>query len=172
MYQSETSTCRDRLSKYCAGNGLDIGFGGDPIVPHAICLDRPYGDSLRAKCGNHPTHIVGDAWKLSMFTDNSLDFIYQSHTLEDAYDTEGVLREWIRVIKPGGYLVNFLPDEPTYAAHCRATGQPHNDAHVHSDMGPKYIQDILDRIGLTKTVHSLFPVPNNAYSFDLVAQKL
>ena len=32
---------RDRLSGFCIGNGLDIGHGGDKIVPHAIGIDMP-----------------------------------------------------------------------------------------------------------------------------------
>jgi len=45
---SETSKCRDRLSKFCTGCGLDIGFGGDPIVEHAIRIDLPHPYAERA----------------------------------------------------------------------------------------------------------------------------
>lgn len=171
-YNSETSTCRERLAKFCVGNGLDIGAGGDAFIPNAICIDRAPGDPSRANTGTSPTHLVGDAWKLHWFSDGVLDFVASSHTLEDAQDTESVLREWIRVLKPGGHLVLFLPDEQVYRAHCKRTGQPYNFAHQHSEFSLRYVQEILDRIGQTKTVHALWPVPNNAYSFDLVVQKL
>jgi len=38
---SETSKCRDSLAPFCNGDGVDIGYGGDPIVPNAICMDLP-----------------------------------------------------------------------------------------------------------------------------------
>ena len=40
-WQSETSKCRPRLAKFCVGYGIDIGPGGDPIVPAAIRVDLP-----------------------------------------------------------------------------------------------------------------------------------
>lgn len=39
MVQSETSKARDKLIGFCTGNGLDIGHGGDKIIPTAIGLD-------------------------------------------------------------------------------------------------------------------------------------
>jgi len=41
IYPSETSKCRARLTPYCAGYGLDVGCGGDPIVGHALRMDLP-----------------------------------------------------------------------------------------------------------------------------------
>jgi len=38
-WRSETSKCRSRLARYCVGAGIDIGAGGDPIVPTAVIVD-------------------------------------------------------------------------------------------------------------------------------------
>lgn len=170
-YSSETATCRDLLAKYCVGNGLDLGFGGDPIVPHAICIDREPNSEIRAKCGVHPTHLVGDVSRLNWFRDGMLDWVYQSHVAEDALDTEAWLREWIRVLRPGGLLVTFAPDEQTYRAHCEKTGQPYNLAHVHANFGLKYVRGILDKIGQTEEIEAIWPFPTNVYSFSLVVRK-
>lgn len=168
-YKSETSTCRDRLAKYCTGNGADVGFGGDPIVPWAICLDRARDHPDRANCGDHPTHLVADHVDLSMwFKPGSLDFVYSSHTLEDFEDTASVLAGWAWVVKRGGHIVLFLPDEQTYRAHCKRTGQPYNEAHVHENFGLGYVKEVAAKLGHFEVVHELFPVPNNPYSFDLV----
>jgi len=54
-----------------------------------------------------------------------LDFVYSSHLLEDFNDTEGVLREWLRVLKLGRSFGLVLPDEQVYTAHTAPpTGQP------------------------------------------------
>ena len=99
---SETSKCRQSLSRFCVGDGLDVGYGGDPIVPHAICMDLP---EAYARYENHVQHLHGDATDLRWFRDGTLDFIYSSHVLEDFENTEPVLTEWLRVIRSGGHLV-------------------------------------------------------------------
>ncbi len=48
---------------------------------------------------------------LSIFDDNSIDLIYACHILEHfkRSDTERVLTEWFRVLKPGGVLRVAVP---------------------------------------------------------------
>lgn len=43
--------------------------------------------------------------------------LYASHVLEHIpwYKTEEVLREWVRVLKPGGVLEVWVPDRLKYA---------------------------------------------------------
>jgi SAM-dependent methyltransferase len=164
--------CRERLAKFCVGNGADLGFGGAPITPNAICIDRPEGHPERAVVPPPvpPTHLVGDVRDLYWFKDGVLDFLFSSHCLEDFESTTEVLREWLRVIKPGGHLVLFLPDQQKYVEHCKANGEPANSAHKIPDFSLEYVKKHLP--GGCEVVHELFPVPGNAYSFDLVVKKL
>jgi SAM-dependent methyltransferase len=55
---------------------------------------------------------VCDASKPLPFKDNAFDLIYASHVLEHIvwYQTEAALREWIRILKPGGVLEVWVPD--------------------------------------------------------------
>lgn len=43
------------------------------------------------------------------FKDNSYDFIVSSHVLEHFWDPIKALNEWMRVIKPGGYIFMIVP---------------------------------------------------------------
>ena len=166
-WPSETSKCRARLAPYCTGDGIDIGFGGDPITPAAVRIDLPnqYG-----AVGDHPVQLRGDAADLRWFRDGTLDFVFSSHVLEDFHDTEAVLREWLRVLKPGGRLIIFCPDENRFRAHCSSTGQPYNTHHVHAHFSLGFVKDLLARIGNTRLVYENPEV--DVYSWDLVVEKL
>jgi SAM-dependent methyltransferase len=43
------------------------------------------------------------------FKDNTLDYVLSSHVIEHFYDPVKALREWHRVIKPGGYIFIIAP---------------------------------------------------------------
>jgi len=164
---SETSKCRARLAPYCTGYGLDIGPGGDPIVPSAIRVDLPQPYS---HVGSMPVQLGGTATNLEWFGNNVLDYVYSSHVLEDFQDTEAVLREWLRVLKTGGKLIIFCPDEQVYREHCRRTGDPYNTCHVHADFSLEFVKKALDRIGMVRVIHEVPLV--DVYSWDLVVEKL
>ncbi len=164
---SETSKCRARLAPYCIGDGVDLGFGGDPITPEAVRVDMPaqYG-----AVGQYQAQLRGDAADLKWFRDDSLDFVFSSHLLEDFEDTRSVLREWLRVLKPGGRLIIYCPDEQVYREHCRKTGWHYNIHHKHADFSLKFVQDHLAALG---PVRYLVATPAvDVYGWDLVAEKL
>ncbi len=163
---SETSKCRGRLAQYCEGYGIDIGYGGDPIVPWAITIDmpRPY-----TQVGDSPLNLGGDARSLHWFTDEALDFVYSSHLLEDFKDTRHVLLEWLRVLAVGGNFILYGPVEQIYREHCARTGQPHNPGHQIEGFGLPYVEEILAGIGCTEIIHAN-PLVDD-YAFELVARK-
>ena len=165
---SETSKCRARLAPYCTGYGLDLGFGGDPIVPHAIGVDmpQPYSD-----VGKLPVQLGGDATRLVWFADGTLDFIFTSHLLEDFVDVGAALREWLRVLKPGGRLIIFCPDEQVYRRHCAAHGLKRNPHHVHADFSLAFVKRALDQLAVPYRVLHECPLVDD-YSWDLVIEKL
>ena len=140
MMESETSQVRDILAPFCKGDGLDIGYGGDPIIPTAICMDlpRPY-----TKVGEHPQHLHGDCRSLP-FKDGTLGFVYSSHLIEDfSYDEQvEILKEWIRVLRGNGRLVICAPDQQRYVEYCRAQGEEPNQGHKEAD----YSWDTFERM--------------------------
>lgn len=162
---SETASRRAVLAPFCVGVGLDIGFGGDPIVPTAICVDRRVGLE-------NPTHVQYDAAHLKHFADGSLDYVYSSHALEDFKNTAATLREWMRVIKDGGHLVLLLPDQAAYVAHCERNNSIPNAAHIHAHFSLAYVKECLRKIGIKdeQIVMENWPTHEGSYSFELVVR--
>jgi ubiquinone/menaquinone biosynthesis C-methylase UbiE len=66
--------------------------------------------------------------------------------IEDVEDTNAVLREFIRILKPGGNLILVFPDQPKYEKYCRRTGQPLNMCHVHADMGLAFMHQRMNEL--------------------------
>lgn len=166
-WTSETSKCRGRLARFCGGDGVDLGFGGDPISETAVRIDLP---AQYASVGAHAAQLRGDAAQLCWFQDGALDYVFSSHLLEDFQDTKAVLCEWLRVLKPGGRLVLFCPDEQRFRTHCAHTGQPYNPAHKHAHFSLDFVKGLLAELGGTSVVHEN---PNvDIYSWELVVCKL
>ena len=163
---SETSKCRLRLIKFCRGAGLDLGYGGDPITPCSINVDLP---QPYTKLGTGPKHLSGNATDLYWFRDNVLDFVYSSHLLEDFENTREVLTEWFRVIRPGGNLVLFCPDQQKYLKHCENHGQPPNYSHKIAEFSLNYVKRIIEDMGIADIIHETELI--NIYSWELVARK-
>ena len=100
----ETSKAKNRrvkegfFEKYCNGRGLDIGYGGDPVLPNVDVWDIEHGD----------------AQYLNGIADNQYDFIYSSHTLEHLEDPAEAIGNWWRVLKKNGHLVLYVPHRDFY----------------------------------------------------------
>lgn len=171
MYQSETSKFRYLFLDYCKGNGIDIGFGGDPILPTAITIDlpKPY-----AETGESPQNLRGDGRNLYWFNDNTFDYVYSSHLLEDFVDTEEVVKEWIRLLKSKGYLLLLLPDEQRCRAYFKNSSRPYNEHHKHEDFSLDKIKAILNSLEMKiiKEFDKLIYEPEQSdYNFAIIAQK-
>jgi predicted SAM-dependent methyltransferase len=79
------------------------------------------------------------------------------------------LREWIRVLKIGGKLVIYCPDEQKYRAHCTKTGQGYNYNHMHETFSLKMVKDIIIQIGNCKIIHEGENIGD--YCWEIVAEK-
>ncbi len=95
------------LRKYFDGNGLDIGGKPDPLSLYK---------ELFPLMGNVKTWDMedGDAQFLNGVADESFGFVHSSHCLEHLVDPVEGLRNWLRVVREGGYLVITVPDEDLY----------------------------------------------------------
>lgn len=129
---SEVSKYRELVARYCAGNVLDIGSQGDPVVPWAIQVELPEAEFQQYSGGMSLDQAGvwrGDGLQLP-FKDDTLDAVFSSHLIEDFEDWRIPLREWSRVLKTGGHLVILTPDDDLFNAAV-VGGQPPNCAHRH-----------------------------------------
>ena len=124
---------RQVVRRYCVGYGLEIGPGCAPYTDprRTVFLDKyeeKYGEggpAIRAD-------VTGDAACLPFALD-SFDYVFSSHVLEHMPNTIGTLREWLRILKPGGILALRLPHgERTFDEGRPLTTLQH---HVSDDAG-------------------------------------
>lgn len=95
------------LRRYFVGRGVDIGGKPDPLSLYAEFF--PLMEEVKVW-----DREDGDAQHMSGVADGAFDFVHSSHCLEHLHDPEEGLRNWLRVIKPGGFLVVTIPDEDLY----------------------------------------------------------
>jgi predicted SAM-dependent methyltransferase len=152
---------------------VDVGFGGDPIKRDSITVDleRPY-----TQVGLKPRHlsvaIGGMPWLTKWFAPRALDYVFSSHLIEDftyAHQRQ-IIEDWETVVRPGGHIVLYQPDQRMFVAHCRRTGQPGNDAHKEPDYCLGHFADrVLEGLNL-RVIHSSPLVED--YSWEIVLEKL
>ena len=81
--------------KFCQGRGLDIGAGRWPL---------PGADPVELTHGRDGNGLPEGTW----------DFIFSSHCLEHLVNPATALGHWLRIVKPGGFVVVTIPDEDLY----------------------------------------------------------
>lgn len=82
------------------GRGIDVGCGQDKI-PFDECEPFDQED--------------GDANELSAyFPDNTFDYLHSSQSLEHMHDPRKALKDWIKIVKPGGHLIVTIPSWELY----------------------------------------------------------
>lgn len=113
---NESGKIRWEIVRWTRGRGLDIGAGMHRTFPHFISVDNNIDAQLFGHAMPRPDIFVKDAGDLSLLADASMDFAFSSHMLEHVEEERlvKVLREWLRVVRMGGYLVLYLPDEDEY----------------------------------------------------------
>jgi predicted SAM-dependent methyltransferase len=160
--KGETDNCRDRLAKYCEGQGLDIGCGVTKIKPEAIGIDL-----------YHPNaDMKEDARDLGFYPEGHFDYVYSSHLLEELQNTEETLKGWLRIIKLGGKIVLYQADRDFY----HPLGSPEcNPTHKHHFIWED-LWAIFKKITGVKLVHykryGSKTIPGSEWSFELVVQKI
>ena len=83
---------------------LNLGCG-QKHLPDFVNVD------IADNWADNPPDVAADITKALPFDDDSADEIHAYHVVEHIFrwEVEGVLRDWFRVLKPGGKMVLELP---------------------------------------------------------------
>lgn len=95
------------MRRYFVGRGVDIGGKPDPLTLYAEFF--PLMGEVKVWDLED-----GDAQFMSGVADDSLDFVHSSHCLEHLHDPEEGLGNWLRIVRPGGFVIVLIPDEDLY----------------------------------------------------------
>jgi ADP-heptose:LPS heptosyltransferase/ubiquinone/menaquinone biosynthesis C-methylase UbiE len=156
----ESRKCRYRVASYCKGRGLDLSAKSEKIVREAIGIGKEgsAGDIYIDLSAN-------DA--LNVFSDNSFDYVYDAHQLGNYVATEAVLKEWWRLVKPGGVLILYEQDRDFYP-HAGTSGA---DSSHRKDLVWQDAWDILKGFKNAEKISSSRHGDSNEYSWQLVVRK-
>ena len=114
---------RNSLYQSLQGNGLEIGAFEHPAVLPEVCkvtycdvISKTEALKLFPEVNKEELDEVDvildiDKSGLSVFEDNSQDFVIINHVLEHLFDPVFAIRECFRVLKRGGTLVASVPDK-------------------------------------------------------------
>ena len=112
MDEQSKASARRRLdwryaNRWFVGRGIDVGCGNDPMrvadwpnVTEIVPYDQVLGN--------------GDATFLSEIGGGEFDFVHSSHCLEHLRNPRAALTNWLRVLRPGGFVVCTIPEELLY----------------------------------------------------------
>lgn len=92
-------------------NVLHVGCG--PAVLAAPEFPGEVWNEVRLDIDpNVRPNIVASITSMPMIRDESCDAVYSSHNIEhlDAHEVPSALGEFLRVLKPGGFLLLYVPD--------------------------------------------------------------
>ena len=89
-----------KIMPYCFGKGLDVGCGGRSINKEIkrLDIDPENKPDIVASADNIPVKNA------------SFDYLIAQHLFEHFEDQEKLLKEFARVIRPGGYILIVHPD--------------------------------------------------------------
>ncbi len=127
---------RNHFASKLSGLGLEIGplhrpLGGHPgmkveyIDRHSVADLRKLYPELGGLALVEADYI-GDAETLSVIPDAKYDFLVSAHVIEHMRNPIEALKQWFRVLKPGGFLYLIVPDKRiTFDSRRARTTLPH-----------------------------------------------
>lgn len=171
---TEHDKWRHIVAPYLKGNGIELATGGDSICPTSIAFELSELSYERYNNGQLIRGIVhwrdDHAIENLPFKDGVLDYLFSSHLLEDFFDWTPLLKEWTRVLKPGGTLAICLPDKLRWRM-ALSRGQTPNCAHRHEAFVGE-LSSYADALGWHVVCDQFTDIPVSDYNIFFCAQRL
>lgn len=149
----------------------EVGAGGNPTPwggPYVSVDHTPPGEpgvaGSQKGVVSTATHTA-DMASLP-FPDGAFDALVSRHCIEHAADTLTVLREWARVLKPGGVLAVVTPDQGRFGGNTVALDPTHEACFT----APQ-LQALAAHAGFGDFETTLIDWPRHGWSFCLRAVK-
>lgn len=95
-------------SRFCSGKGIEIGSCGRHLVKGSMLVDL-----ITDYSHENPYRVdyIADAHHLPEIRSDSLDYVCASHVFEHLTNPIKAVREWARILKPGGIIWLKIPDK-------------------------------------------------------------
>lgn len=154
------------LTRFFVGEGIDIGGLPDPLSLYLEFF--PLIRSVKVWDLSD-----GDAQFMDGVMDNSYDFVTSSHCLEHLIDPFQGIKNWLRILRPGGHLIITIPEEDLYEQGTWPSNK--NLDHKHSftilkneSWAPNSINvfDLVTNLGTEVDVRKI-SVEDSGYRFDM-----
>jgi SAM-dependent methyltransferase len=105
----------------------DLGCGGNKTVENAVGVDLfPKGEMIPTIRVESKADVVADVTGKLPFEDDRFEYVIARHILEHTIDPINVIREWYRIVKPGGSLIIAVPNQEILSSI------PLNIEHLHA----------------------------------------
>lgn len=162
-YPSETAKVRSKILPYIKDSDvvIDIGCGTDLIVPHAFGVDSRDLPTVKLVTND----LANLKYKLPTIDMGKIAVVFSSHCLEHFSDITKAVDDWISLIKDGGYLALYLPDDRYYR-------NIDNPEHIHTFVMEVFMRwfqaTFSDKMNIVECGPDVGP---DRYSFYLIGQK-